>query len=227
MATRAAARARRSTWTTSSRASCASASCRCSKRCRSRRKCGAATSLLKTRPRDVEETLLQLINDEDQVVAAAAIDTARAHKIWALADDIEHVLAHRDVARLVRLRGRVVGARRETDAGGTPSRAVARAAAGRGAGDPPARAAALRVPQHRRAVPHRLDRAPGPSRPGQRPARGRRSARDVPLPARRPRRRVEPRRRAASRSSRPRPSGSPKRSRECRCPRRCAPTAWR
>ena len=52
--------------------------------------------LLKTRPRDVEETLLQLINDEDQVVAAAAIDTARAHKIWALADDIEHVLAHRD-----------------------------------------------------------------------------------------------------------------------------------
>ena len=53
--------------------------------------------LLKTRPRDVEETLLQLINDEDQVVAAAAIDIARAHKIWALADDIEHVLAHRDV----------------------------------------------------------------------------------------------------------------------------------
>jgi ATP/ADP translocase/CRP-like cAMP-binding protein/HEAT repeat protein len=51
--------------------------------------------LLKTRPRDIEETLLQLINDDDQVIAAAAIDTARAHKIWALADDIEHVLAHR------------------------------------------------------------------------------------------------------------------------------------
>src|SRR4029453_17242095 len=49
--------------------------------------------LLKTRPRDVEETLLQLINDEDQVVAAAAIDTARAQKVWALADDIEHVLS--------------------------------------------------------------------------------------------------------------------------------------
>ena len=52
--------------------------------------------LLKTRPRDVEETLLQLINDDDQVVAASAIDSARAHKVWALADDIEHVLAHRD-----------------------------------------------------------------------------------------------------------------------------------
>ena len=56
-----------------------------------------ANVLLKTRPRDVEETLLQLINDDDQVIAASAIDTAREHKIWALADDIEHVLAHRDV----------------------------------------------------------------------------------------------------------------------------------
>ena len=53
--------------------------------------------LLKTRPRDVEETLLQLINDEDQVIAASAIDTAREHKVWTLGDDIEHVLAHRDV----------------------------------------------------------------------------------------------------------------------------------
>ena len=53
--------------------------------------------LLKTRPRDVEDTLLHLINDDDQVVAAVAIDTVRQHKMWSLADDIEHVLAHRDV----------------------------------------------------------------------------------------------------------------------------------
>jgi ATP:ADP antiporter, AAA family len=52
--------------------------------------------LLKTRPRDVEETLLQLINDDDQVVAASAIDLARQQAMWSLADDIEHVLAHRD-----------------------------------------------------------------------------------------------------------------------------------
>ena len=52
--------------------------------------------LLRTRPRDLEETLLQLINDDDQVVAAAAIDVARQHAVWALAGDIEHVLAHRD-----------------------------------------------------------------------------------------------------------------------------------
>jgi len=52
--------------------------------------------LLKTRPRDLEETLLQLINDEDQVVAAAAIELVREQKLWTLGDDIEHVLAFRD-----------------------------------------------------------------------------------------------------------------------------------
>ncbi len=54
-------------------------------------------TLLKTRPRDVEETLLQLINDDDPVTAAAAIDLVREQKMWSLADDVEHVLAHRDV----------------------------------------------------------------------------------------------------------------------------------
>jgi len=53
--------------------------------------------LIKSRPRDVEETLLQLINDDDPVLAAAAIDVVREQKLWNLADDVEHVLAHRDV----------------------------------------------------------------------------------------------------------------------------------
>ena len=53
--------------------------------------------LIKSRPRDVEETLLQLINDDDQVVAASAIDVVRQQHMWSLADDLEHVLAHRDV----------------------------------------------------------------------------------------------------------------------------------
>jgi ATP:ADP antiporter, AAA family len=53
--------------------------------------------LIKTRPRDVEETLLQLINDDDPVLAAVAIDVVREQKMWSLADDVEHVLAHRDV----------------------------------------------------------------------------------------------------------------------------------
>ena len=38
----------------------------------------------------------QLINDDDQVVAAAAIHLVERAGIWSLADDLEHVLAHRD-----------------------------------------------------------------------------------------------------------------------------------
>lgn len=52
--------------------------------------------ILKTRPRDVEETLLELINDDDEVVAAAAINLVGEKEIWTLTDDVEHVLAHRD-----------------------------------------------------------------------------------------------------------------------------------
>jgi ATP/ADP translocase/HEAT repeat protein len=55
-----------------------------------------ANVLLGTRPRDAEETLLQLINDTDQVIAAAAIDVVREQRMWNLGDDVEHVLAHRD-----------------------------------------------------------------------------------------------------------------------------------
>ena len=56
-----------------------------------------ANVIQRTRPRNVEETLLELINDDDQVIAAVAIDVVRQRRLWALADDIEHVLAHRDV----------------------------------------------------------------------------------------------------------------------------------
>jgi AAA family ATP:ADP antiporter len=55
-----------------------------------------ANALLNTRVRDVEETLLELINDEDQVIAASAIHLAAQLRMWTLAPDIEHVLAHRD-----------------------------------------------------------------------------------------------------------------------------------
>src|SRR3954452_20943209 len=53
-------------------------------------------SLLKTRPRDLEETLLQLINDEDQVIAATAIELVRDRALCNLGDDVEHLLAFRD-----------------------------------------------------------------------------------------------------------------------------------
>ena len=53
-------------------------------------------ALFRTRPRDVEDTLAQLIHDENQEVAAAAIQLVEARKLWSLADDLEHVLEHRD-----------------------------------------------------------------------------------------------------------------------------------
>ena len=87
--------------------------------------------LLKTRPRDVEETLLQLDQrrrpgggrgGDRRRPAAADVDARRRHRARARASRR---------ARLVCIRSRVVGARRAADAGRTPARALARAAARR------------------------------------------------------------------------------------------------
>ncbi len=54
--------------------------------------------VFKTRVRDVEDTLAQLVHDDDQVVAACAIHLVEQRQLWTtLVDDLEHVLAHRDV----------------------------------------------------------------------------------------------------------------------------------
>src|SRR5262249_12470375 len=53
--------------------------------------------IYKTRVRDVEDTVAQLLHDEDQSIASAAILLVEERGMWSLADDIEHVLAHRDV----------------------------------------------------------------------------------------------------------------------------------
>ena len=53
--------------------------------------------IYKTRPRDVEDTVAQLLHDEDQSIASAAIMLVEARGMWSLADDLEHVLAFRDV----------------------------------------------------------------------------------------------------------------------------------
>jgi HEAT repeat protein/CRP-like cAMP-binding protein len=52
--------------------------------------------IYRTRPRDLEDTLAQLIHDENQVVASAAVLLVEERGLWSLADDLEHVLAHRD-----------------------------------------------------------------------------------------------------------------------------------
>jgi ATP/ADP translocase/HEAT repeat protein/CRP-like cAMP-binding protein len=57
-------------------------------------------SLIRTRERDLEDTLAQLIHDEDQLLSAAAIQRVEEKGLWALADDLEHVLSHRDARDL-------------------------------------------------------------------------------------------------------------------------------
>ena len=52
--------------------------------------------IFKTRVRDVEDTVAQLIHDDDQVIAAAAIQLVEHREMWTLADDVEHALSHRD-----------------------------------------------------------------------------------------------------------------------------------
>jgi AAA family ATP:ADP antiporter len=51
----------------------------------------------RTRTRDVEDTVAQLLHDEDQSIASAAVLLVEERGLWSLADDLEYVLAHRDV----------------------------------------------------------------------------------------------------------------------------------
>ena len=56
-----------------------------------------ANVLIKSRPRDLVDTVTQLVHDDDQVVAASAIHYVEAKKLAALAGDLEQTLEHRDV----------------------------------------------------------------------------------------------------------------------------------
>jgi len=55
-----------------------------------------ANTILKSRPRELEDTLAQLVHDEDAVVAASAVHFVARRRLWALSDDLEFILAHRD-----------------------------------------------------------------------------------------------------------------------------------
>jgi AAA family ATP:ADP antiporter len=55
-----------------------------------------ANLLFRTRQRDAEDTLAQLVHDDDQVIAAAAIHAAADRGIRSLADDARYALVHRD-----------------------------------------------------------------------------------------------------------------------------------
>ena len=51
--------------------------------------------VLKTRPRDLEDTLARIVHDDDPVLAAAAIHFIARQGLWSLADDVHFVLRHR------------------------------------------------------------------------------------------------------------------------------------
>lgn len=53
-----------------------------------------ANSVLKTRPRDLEDTLAQLLHDDDPVISTAAIHFVERRALWGLVDDLDYVLVH-------------------------------------------------------------------------------------------------------------------------------------
>jgi CRP-like cAMP-binding protein len=56
-----------------------------------------ANGVLRSRPRDLEDTLAQLIHDDDPVIAASAIHFAAHRQFPSLKSDIDYVSAHRSV----------------------------------------------------------------------------------------------------------------------------------
>jgi AAA family ATP:ADP antiporter len=53
-----------------------------------------AMQVLSTRPRGIEDTLAQLVHDDDHVVAAAAVQFVKEQRVWALADDLTYAAEH-------------------------------------------------------------------------------------------------------------------------------------
>ena len=53
-----------------------------------------ANSVLKSRPRDLEDTLAQLLHDDDPVIATAAIHFVERRALWGLVDDLDYVIVH-------------------------------------------------------------------------------------------------------------------------------------
>jgi ATP:ADP antiporter, AAA family len=55
-----------------------------------------ANLVLKSRPRDLEDTLAQLVHEDDPVIAASAIHFVGLRELWTLAEDLEYVATHRN-----------------------------------------------------------------------------------------------------------------------------------
>jgi ATP:ADP antiporter, AAA family len=60
-----------------------------------------ANLVLKSRPRDLDDTVAQLVHEDDPVVAAAAIHFVGQRHMWGLCDDLEYVASHRSENRVI------------------------------------------------------------------------------------------------------------------------------
>jgi AAA family ATP:ADP antiporter len=75
-----------------------------------------ANSVLKTRPRDLEDTLAQLVHDDDPVISTAAIHFVERRALWSLVDDLDYVLVHASGnSYVVEAASSAVAASRRTD----------------------------------------------------------------------------------------------------------------
>ena len=60
-----------------------------------------ANNMIKSRPRDLDDTLAQLVHDDDPVVAAAAIGDVSRRQLRALEPDLEHIVERRTADQVV------------------------------------------------------------------------------------------------------------------------------
>jgi ATP:ADP antiporter, AAA family len=60
-----------------------------------------ANAVLKSRPRDLDDTLAQLVHEDDPVVSAAAVHFVGQRRVWGLSDDLEYVASHRSEDAIV------------------------------------------------------------------------------------------------------------------------------
>jgi hypothetical protein len=54
-----------------------------------------ANNVLRSRPRDLEDTLAQLVHDDDPVIAASAIHFGAQRQFDSLKEDFEYIATHR------------------------------------------------------------------------------------------------------------------------------------
>jgi hypothetical protein len=112
-----------------------------------------ANAMLKSRPRELDDTLAQLVHDDDAVVAASAIHSVARRRLWALSDDLEYVAGRRGTLDAAVVEAADWALRQRSQPASTLD--PGRCASGRGAGGPGARQPAVRVRVGGRAVPDR------------------------------------------------------------------------